>query len=586
MLRCKTALIEPFLAGGKERRRPAMSINDFRISIRIWAIVGLAALGLAISTMMAASVLRGTMMEDRRDKIASVVATARGIMAYWGQQSASGALPEAEAKRLAVLSLRQMRYGDGEYIFVYDNAGVAVLLPSKPELEGKSMLETKDASGVHMVRQLIATAQAGKGEFIEYSWMKAGASKPELKLSQAVSYAPWNWVVGSGLYLGDVDTAVHAAVGELLGGAAAVLLVIFALATAIVRGIVRPLGRLTERMQRLAQHDLTIIVEGADHKDELGAMARAMQVFKDNAIAKDALELERKRDEAHAIELRHTQMLELAERFEQAVGEIVKEVSTAAGELDGTAASMSETAEEATRQSSAVASGATEASANVQTVAAATEELTASIREISNLVNRSSTIATEAVSEVERSNSMVQDLARAAERIGEVIVLINDIASQTNLLALNATIEAARAGEMGKGFAVVAGEVKALATQTAKATEEISQQITSIQAETRNTVQAIRSVGVTISGISEISVTIAGAIEEQSAAASEISSNIQQAAQGTDQVSHNISGVKEASADTGASAVLVQGAAHNLAGQAKLLREHIDGFLHGLRTGT
>ena len=276
-------------------------------------------------------------------------------------------------------------------------------------------------------------------------------------------------------------------------------------------------------------------------------------------------------------------MAQLASEFEANVGSIVNTVSSAANEMQATAASMASTAEETSRQSASVAAASEQASASVQTVASAAEELSSSVGEISRQVNSSSAIAAKAAAESQRSNTLVKGLADAAEKVGTVTSLIKEIASQTNLLALNATIEAARAGEAGRGFAVVAFEVKSLANQTGKATEEISAQIAAMQSATRDTVTAIQSIGATIGQINEIATTIAAAVEEQGAATQEIARHVQQVAAGTKEMSSNIAGVTQAAGETGAASSQVLSAAGELSRQGEQLRGHVDQFLVAVR---
>ena len=370
--------------------------------------------------------------------------------------------------------------------------------------------------------------------------------------------------------------------GIAVGGGVLVLL-IGLLTAALSRSVSRPLGKMTGAMQRLAGGDHGIDVPALGRGDEIGDMARAVQVFKDNAIEMERMKAEQQAQERRVAEERRAAMLDLAAKFEASVGAMVDAVAAASTELQTTAGGMSSTAEESNRQATAVAAASEEASTNVQTVAAATEELSASVSEISRQVTQSAQIAGTAVTEAERTNVEVQGLAQAAQKIGEVIQLITDIAGQTNLLALNATIEAARAGEAGKGFAVVASEVKNLATQTAKATEEISAQIGAIQTATSGSVAAIAGIGGTIKKIDEIATAIAGSIEQQGAATREIASNIQQAAIGTAEVSSNIVGVTEAAQETGAAAGQVLTSAEELSLLANRLRGEVGRFLDQVR---
>jgi methyl-accepting chemotaxis protein len=356
------------------------------------------------------------------------------------------------------------------------------------------------------------------------------------------------------------------------------------LAWFIGRGIAVPVRTMTAAMRDLADGKLETEVPARERRDEIGAMAGAVQVFKDNAIRVKQMEEEAAAQKQRAEAEKRAAMLKLAEGFEQSVGGVVKTVASASTEMQAAAQSLSATAEEASRQSTAVAAASEQASTNVQTVASAAEELNASIGEIGRQVTTSAQIAGKAVSEAERTHQTVRSLAETAQKIGDVVKLINDIAGQTNLLALNATIEAARAGEAGKGFAVVASEVKSLANQTAKATEEIAAQITAIQGATGDAVGAIEGIGKTIGELNHIATAIASAVEEQGAATKEIARNVQQAAAGTGEVSSNIGGVTQAATQTGASATQMLGAASELAQQAETLRGEVDRFLAQVRS--
>jgi methyl-accepting chemotaxis protein len=347
--------------------------------------------------------------------------------------------------------------------------------------------------------------------------------------------------------------------------------------------ISRPLADMTREMTKLANGDLDIEIEGADRADEVGGLARSLQVFKENAITARRLEDEQRQEQARK-EARRQMVEEYTRVFDHQVGEALDTLTAASTEMHATAGSMAATAEETSRQTTAVVTSSDQASANVQTVAAATEQLSASVSEISRQVTQSAEFASTAVVEAERTNATIQGLADTAQKIGEVVSLIQNIASQTNLLALNATIEAARAGEAGRGFAVVASEVKALSNQTAKATEDISTQIAAIQAETGHAVDAIKAIGGTIRQMDEIATAIAAAVEQQGAATRDISNNIQLVAQGTNSVATNIAGVNEAAAETGAAAGQVLTAADGLSRQADKLRADVNGFLGKIRT--
>ncbi|MEE9140933.1 MAG: methyl-accepting chemotaxis protein [Alphaproteobacteria bacterium] len=363
------------------------------------------------------------------------------------------------------------------------------------------------------------------------------------------------------------------------GAAAAIVAVGYAIGLFAAR----PIRALTDAMHKLADGDKTVDIPAATRADEIGDMARTVQVFKENAIKMDQMVAEQKEHEHRAEEEKRQAMMKMADDLETSVKGVVESVSSTSTEVQNSAESMATTAEETSRQSAAVAAASEQASANVQTAATAAEELSTSIEEIGRQVAASAKTAEKAVAEAESADGSVQGLAEAAQRIGEVVELINDIASQTNLLALNATIEAARAGDAGKGFAVVASEVKSLANQTAKATDDIASQVSAIQGATEEAVKAIQGIGGTIGEINEIATTIASAVEEQSAATGEIARNVQQAAKGTQDVSSNITGVNDAAKETGAAATQILGASGELAKQAEGLREKVDTFLAQIR---
>jgi len=348
-------------------------------------------------------------------------------------------------------------------------------------------------------------------------------------------------------------------------------------------GIVRPIAALVECMQALAQGRFDIAVPGAQRKDEVGVMARAVEVFRNNAKEVAQTRTERIEQRQRAEAERKTELHRLADAFQAAVGNIVETVSTTATELEAAAGTLTQTAESTEQLAGSVAAASEQASANVQSVATATEEMTTSVNEIARQVQQSSDIAAQAVKQAEKTDSRITELSRAAGRIGDVVKLITAIAEQTNLLALNATIEAARAGEAGKGFAVVAQEVKALAAQTAKATDEIGAQIAGMQAATQDSVAAIKEIGSTIDRISEIAATIAAAIEEQGAATGEIARNVQQAAKGTAQVVTHIGDVNRGAAETGSASAQVLGSARALSGESNHLKLEVEKFLATIR---
>lgn len=348
-------------------------------------------------------------------------------------------------------------------------------------------------------------------------------------------------------------------------------------------GISKPVLAMTSSMKLLAGGDLDAEIPGSDRKDEIGDMAGAVQVFKDNAIEVKRLAEEREEADRRTEEEKRAAMHKLADAFEAEVGGVVRSVTSAASEMQSSAQDMTRIAGSTSEQSATVASASEQATANVQTVAVAAEEMAASVQEISRQVQDSASIAQNAVSEAEQATTQIRFLVDASQKIGEIVNLINDIASQTNLLALNATIEAARAGESGKGFAVVASEVKNLATETGKATDEIATQITSIQQATGEAVQVIEGISATVGRINDIATSISSAVEEQSASTGEISRNVQEAAKGTQDVNENISLVSSGANETGSAASEVLSATGNLTQQAAALDDNVRNFLEKVR---
>jgi methyl-accepting chemotaxis protein len=403
------------------------------------------------------------------------------------------------------------------------------------------------------------------------------------------------------------DAAAGQSRVAVVGGVLVAIAIACILGWVMSRTVAAPIRGVAGLMERLANGDKTIAIEGAARRDEVGSLARALEVFKANAIEAERLaaeqetaraereaakERERAREDERRAEQareqnarteRAARVDELVRGFEASVANVVDKVANAARAMQGAAKSMSATAVTATEQATAVAAASEQASANVQTVATATEELAISIREIGRQVESSTRIAGKAVDETDRTGTTIQGLVASAHQIGAVVDLINSIAAQTNLLALNATIEAARAGEAGKGFAVVASEVKALANQTAKATEEIQAKVQEIQGTSGSAQGAIEGIARTIAEMNEIAAAIAAAVEQQGAATRDISSNVQQAAQGTVDVAQNISGVMRGSTETGASADEVMRAASGLVDEAEDLRGSVARFLAAVR---
>ena len=524
--------------------------------------------------------LRGTILEEREHKAMAMVQGAVHIAKVFDDEAKAGHMTQDEAKEAATKAIRALRWDNDGYFGVYRWDGVT-LVHINPKNEGVNRMD-QIQGGVYTMRELIAMAKRGGG--VSYFQIKRPGSDADVpKLSYTLPYAPWEWAVQTGDFIDDVDGEMFRQMLMVGGGTLAILLLVGALVVVIGRSITRPLAAVCGTMDRLAQDDVSVTVPFTERKNEIGRIARAVEVFKASAVERLRLAAEQKEAAGRAAAEKRQAMHDLADAFEAEVTGAVGTVTNGVGQAESGVRSVASLLEDMNRKATGASSMSAETSTNVQTAAGAAEELSASIAEVAAQVAKSVAISRQASEAAQRTDATVQGLAAAAQKIGEVVAMINDVASQTNLLALNATIEAARAGEAGKGFAVVASEVKSLATQTAKATDEIRSQITAMQGVTQDAVQAIRGIGEIVVEMDTIAGAISAAVEEQRAATQEIARNVTQAASGAQSVAADISRVSEAAKSSDATAGEVLGVARQLSEQAVALRSAVTGFVQRVR---
>ncbi|MDR3425574.1 MAG: cache domain-containing protein [Alphaproteobacteria bacterium] len=556
-------------------------LDNLKIGKRLILIVIAMFLGMVAISVVGLVNLKENLLLDRQQQTKVVVEGAASIIDSSYKRFQKGEFSEDEAKKRALVRMNEIRYDGNNYVFVLDESGTFLAHPS---WSGQNHVGDKDADGDPFIRNLVETGKAGGG-YVGYLWKRDPQKAGVPKISYVTPFKPWGWVIGTGIYIDDVDAVFEHNAAIVCGVTLALFLLIGGASLVISRGITRPLGNITGAMERLAEGDKSIVVEFVQNRDEIGELARALETFKANAIKMEQLEKEQKEQKERAAADRRALMNKMADDFEHNVKGVVGTVSAAATEMQGSAKSMSAIADGTSQQSAAVSAAAEEASANIQSVASAAAELDASIGEINRQISDSVKVAGSCLSEAEATGEVMQSLSKSAEDIGNVVKLIEGIASQVNLLALNATIEAARAGDAGRGFAVVATEVKNLANQVANAAQDITAQIGGIQNQTGQAVETIKSITTTIRRVNDISTAIAAAVEEQGTATKEISRSIHETAEGTGEVTRNIVGVTRAASETGAASEQLLETAGQLAKESETLRHVVDDFISQVRQG-
>ncbi len=537
------------------------------------AVLGLLAIGMV-------AMLHSTRQQEaaRRDVLRHVVESASAIAAGFHAEEIAGRLPRAEAQARAAVAMRAMRYRGEEYVWVNDMHPRMIMHPFRPDLEGKDIGAFADPSGFRLFEAFVAKVRRDGAGVVPYLWPRPGSAAPVEKMSFVQGFAPWGWVIGSGLYVDDLRAEQRATLLLDLGVVLAAALAVGLFAAWVARGIVRPLRRITAATAALADGALDTDIPDRDRRDEVGVLARALEGFRQDGIAKRRLEGEARaeraqRDRRQAAMERHTA------DFGGSVSGVMRMLSASAEVIRATAVKVAEAGRATRDGAKASREGADHSSASLSQVAAATEELSCSVDEIARQVAGAADAAARAVASAESTTVRIAGLSAAAAEIGTVVQLIHDVAGRTNLLALNATIEAARAGEAGRGFAVVASEVKQLAEQTRRATEEISRHVAGIQSATGAAVHAVAEVGEAIGHVNGIAAAIAAAVEEQGAATREIAGQVTGVSARTMEVNQAMLTLTHMAEDSMQAGDAVLTSAGEVAKVAETLRAEVDLFL-------
>jgi methyl-accepting chemotaxis protein len=542
--------------------------------LAVLAFGALAALGLFVMKES-----RANLYEQKKSDIRHVVESIASIVASYDKRANGGEMTRDQAQAEARKVITALRYEKNEYIFVYDYNGVSVIHPTKPENVGKNLIDNKDATGKLFVREFVTAAKAGGGH-VFYGFQPPGKTEFVDKISYLSGYEPWGWIIGTGVLVDDVEAMHGKTVSSLLVSLAIIGILMLAAAFVVTRSIIGPLGRLTVSLQRLAGGDIEADVAGADRGDEFGTIARAAVGVRETARNRMHEQMQHEEEAKSKAEGERRAMLsELATALDRQVKAVADSVDAAAQELVSTARSMLSVSDGARNEADQASHVSKVATDHTATVGQATSELNNAVSEIGSRVQESSKISQDAVTQIREAGTIVRTLSEASAEIGKVVSLIQAIAEQTNLLALNATIEAARAGDAGRGFAVVASEVKSLATQTAKATEEISGRINAVVGATGKAVAAIDGVDKTIARVNEIASAIAAAVEEQGATTSEISRAIGQTAEQTESLAASLGRLLKAAGDTNVSSQSVVNSASGLSDQATSLKREVAEFV-------
>ncbi|KZB66996.1 hypothetical protein AUP42_15875 [Thalassospira lucentensis] len=559
-----------------------MKLSNFSLSAKLRMVLVMTAFALGGLAIFDLVTLRSALVEEKKANVRQIVDMTRSTFSHYDQLVKSGEITLEEAQTRATEFIQNARYAGNNYVFVLGLDTKVILHPIQPKLNGQNGKQVIDVNGVPILDEMVKAARNPEGGFLTYEWNKPGHDGVFPKLAYAETFKPWGWVVTTGVYIDDVDGIFWQTAINDIAVAIAMLIVIGMAGLAIDRSTTRPLRTITEALNKLAQGDTSVTTDETDRRDEIGALARSLDVFRSNR--EQAEKLEREQKDTHKTQIARAEKVEkLIKSFETEVEGNLSTVHSALEQLRATATGMASQSDATTGRAANVAAATEQAAANVDTVAAAAEQLAASIDEITSQVSRSSDIAQSGATEADEASTIFAELGTASDKIGEVVELIQSIAEQTNLLALNATIEAARAGDAGKGFAVVAAEVKNLANQTTRATEDIAGQIGGIQESTQNALGAIKHLSGRMKELNEVAASISAAVREQDAATAEIARNVAEAATGTKDVAQNVIGLREAAEEEREASGQVLAASGSLNNKSQNLMTQIKQFLNDIR---
>ena len=551
---------------------------NLTVSLR-WKIGFLAALSIVAAGLASATggyFVNRALVEQRMNSVRFIADSGVSIARAYYDLAQKGTISEADAKERASTAIGAIRYNGAEYLWIWTSQVVAVMHGNRA-LIGKSGSEIRDRNGVYVIREAVRGGMLPVPEFVRYEWPRPGDPQGPTfeKIAYSGYFQPWDWVIGTGVYSDDLKSAFISMMetfGLVVSGVASIALLV---GWAIARSIIKPLGAVTEAVGRLAKGDTTLTLPGLQRADEIGAISRALDVFRQHMVKESELAAEQVEAHQRADREKRAALASMAEQIESETGAALEQIHQRTSAMTATADAMGASAGRTGNAAETAAGAAAQALTNAQTVASAAEQLISSIHEISRQASQSTSVVARAVTAGNETRATIETLNEQVARIGLVADMIGAIAAKTNLLALNATIEAARAGDAGKGFAVVASEVKGLATQTASSTQEIARHIHEVRAATAASVAAVAQIEATIGEIDAISGSIAAAVEQQGAATAEIARNVAETAAAANVMTSRTTEVSTEAGETGRRATEVYADASALNDAVETLRQSV-----------